>query len=205
MAIFKGNDIAGMVGPVVFLKLNGKGVIRTAPKQRNKNSWSDPQVNHRMRISNFAVFWKLKVPGESKQIFGLATKELNPYSLFLKTNLQAFSPDGTQVDPAWLHLSAGKLPLPHQFTAALVSGEPSKLQVTWQNDPVSRLAHPKDKLLMIIAAEGKYTSPIITGVTRNQENAILDLPAQFGNIEGVYLFFGDQERELYSEDMWFGL
>ena len=115
MAIFKGNDISGMVGPVVFLKLNGQGVIRKAPGSRSKNSWSAPQVNHRTRISNLALFWKQRVPDECKQIYALATKDLNAYSLFLKTNLPAFSPDGTQIDPAWLHLSVGKLPLPTSF------------------------------------------------------------------------------------------
>jgi len=203
MAIFKGNDISGMVGPVVFLKLNGQGVIRKAPGSRSKNSWSAPQVNHRTRISNLALFWKQRVPDECKQIYALATKDLNAYSLFLKTNLPAFSPDGTQIDPAWLHLSVGKLPLPHQLSAVPLPGDPSKLEVTWQNAPSSRLARPKDKLLMIISSEGKYTSPIITGAIRKQESAIIDLPAGLQKIEGVYLFFGDEERELYSEDEWF--
>jgi len=56
---------------------------------------------------------------------------------------------------------------------------------------------------MIISSEGKYTSPIITGAIRKQESAIIDLPAGLQKIEGVYLFFGDEERELYSEDEWF--
>jgi hypothetical protein len=205
MAIFKGNDIAGMVGPVVFLKLKDKGVIRSAPKQRNKSSWSDQQVMYRSKISRFAAFWNQAVPDECKQIFALAAKGMTAYNLFLKTNLPAFSPDGTQIDPAWLHLSVGKLPLPHQLSAARSLSDPSKIEVTWQNDPISRLARPKDKLLMIIAPDGEYSSPIITGAIRKQESAIINLPAGPGNTEGVNLFFGDEERELYSKDEWFGI
>jgi len=38
MAKVRGSDISGMIGPVVFLKLNGKGVVRSAPRERAKNS-----------------------------------------------------------------------------------------------------------------------------------------------------------------------
>jgi hypothetical protein len=203
MAIYKGSDIVGMVGPVVFFKLNGQGVIRRAPKQRRKDSWSDPQVKYRSKISQLALFWKQSVPDACKRIYALAAREMNAYGLFLKTNLPAFGPDGTQIDPAWLQFSTGKLPLPHQLSAFRLAGDSSKLHVTWQNDPVDPLTLPTDQLFVIITSDGRYTSPMLTGSLRQQENATIHLAAGMENIKGVYLFFGDEERALYSADLWF--
>ena len=205
MAKVKGGDISGMVGTLVFLKLNGQGVVRMAPKERPKNSWSDGQTMYRQKVSNLAAFWMKSVPSEIKQIFDLGAEKMTAYNLFLKTNLEAFHADGAQVDLEWLHLSVGKLPLPHKFKAMKAAGDPEKIEVSWQDDSGIGLARPKDELTMVVAHEGKFTNPIATGATRKQQTAVIQLPAEIGTIQGIYLSFSSKERGLYSADQWFGI
>lgn len=205
MAKVKGGDISGMVGALVFLKLNGKGVVRMAPRERSKNSWSEGQKMYRKKISNLATFWMQSVPREVTRVFELAAENMTAYNLFLKTNLPAFSVDGMQIDLEWLHLSAGKLPLPHKLRAARVAGDPEKIEVSWLDDSDIGLARSRDELMMVIAHQGKFTAPIATGAFRKQESAVIQLPAGMGTIQGTYISFASKERELYSADHYFGI
>jgi hypothetical protein len=205
MAKVKGGDVSGMLGTLVFLKLNGQGVVRMAPKERPKNSWSDGQTMYRQKVKNLAAFWMKSVPSDIKRIFDLGAEKMTAYNLFLKTNLEAFHADGTQVDLEWLHLSVGKLPLPHKFKAMKVAGDPEKIEVSWQDDSGVGLARSKDELTMVIAHDGKFTNPIATGAVRKQQIAVIQLPAGIGTIQGIYLSFASKERGLYSADQWFGV
>lgn len=208
MAKVKGGtdgSISGMIGQVVFFKLNGKSYARKAPVDRAKNSWSDGQVLYRKKVSKLAAFWKQSTPVIVRQIWHLAAEQMTGYNLFLKTNLPAFSPNGEDIDPEWFHLSAGKLPLPHKLKASKVEGDPDHVEVTWQDDSGIGLALPTDELTMVIAREGKFTTPVATGAVRNQGNAVIQLPTGTGPVQGIYLSFASVERELYSPDQYFGL
>jgi hypothetical protein len=205
MAKIRGSDISGLLGNLVFLKLNGKGVVRMAPQRRSKNSWSEGQKMYRKKVSNLAAFWIQSIPRDIRRIFDLASDEMTAYNLFLKTNLPAFSADGTQIDFEWFHLSAGKLPLPHKFRASRVSGDPEKLEVFWQDNSHVGLAGTRDELTMVIAHDGKIGSPISTGALRKQETAVIQIPEGLGTIQGIYLSFASKERELYSADQYFGV
>ena len=205
MAKVKGGDISGMVGALVFLKLNGKGIVRMAPKDRSKNSWSDGQKMYRVKVSNLAAYWTQSVPREVKRIFELASEHMTAYNLFLKTNVSAFSADGTQIDQEWFHLSAGKLPLPHKLRAARAAGDPEKIEVSWQDDSAVGLSGSMDELMMVIAHDGKFTSPIATGALRRQQTTVIQPPAGIRAIQGIYLSFASKERELYSADQYFGI
>jgi len=145
------------------------------------------------------------MPKEVKRVFALAAEHMTAYNLFLKTNLPAFSADGMQIDLEWFHLSAGKLPLPHQFKVVRAVGDPEKIEVSWLNNSGVGLARPKDELMMVIAHDGKFTTPIATGAIRKQETAVIQLPAGLGTIQGIYLSFASKERELYSVDQYFGI
>ena len=198
-------SISGMIGPVVFFKLNGKLYARKAPVRRAKNSWSNNQVLYRKKVSKLAAFWKLSIPVPTRQVWNLAAEAMTGYNLFLKTNLPAFSPDGMEIDPEWLHLSAGNLPLPHKLKAGRVADDPGQVEVAWQDDSGIGLAQPTDVMMMIIASEGKFTVPVATGAVRKQEKAVIQLPTGTGTVQGIYLSFAAKERMLYSPDQYFGL
>jgi len=208
MAKVKGGtdgSISGMIGPVVFFKLNGKSYARKAPVERAKNSWSNNQVLYRKKVSKLAAFWKLSTPVAVRQIWNIAAEQMTGYNLFLKTNLPAFSPNGMEIDPEWFHLSAGRLPLPHKLKASPMAGYPDKIKVTWQDDSGIGLALSGDALTMVIAHDGKFTTPVATNAVRNQGNAVIQLPAGTCAVQGIYLSFASVERKLYSPDQYFGL
>ena len=189
MAKVNGESITGMIGPVVYVNFNGKKYVRMAPRARSKGSWSEKQKMHRKRFSAINAFWRQFYYSPVKKIWNLAAEQMKGVNLFIKTNLPAFSADGSQIDLEWLHLSAGKLPLPHKLKAEMSAGDPEKVEVTWQNNSGSGHAKPNDELMMMIAHEGKFKGPIATGVIRKQQTAVIQIPAGIVTINLIYLFF----------------
>jgi hypothetical protein len=57
----------------------------------------------------------------------------------------------------------------------------------------------------MIVHEGKFKGPIATGLKRKQQTVVIQLPSGIGTIEGIYLFFGSDERGMYSADQYFGI
>ena len=198
-------SISGAIGGVVFYRMRGKSYARKAPGDRSKNSWSEGQRRYFTRFGKVAAFWGQSTPEAIKAIFDLAAENMTGYNLFLKTNLPAFSSDGSQIDFEWMHLSAGKLPLPHQLRAQRVAGDPEKVEVSWTDDTDEGLAVSRDVLMMTVVRDGKFTAPIATGVFRKQQSAVIQLPAGTGTVQGIYLSFASKERKLYSADQWFGI
>ena len=200
-----GGAISGMVGPVVFYNIKGKSFVRSAIKERAKNSWSLEQVIYRQKVSKTAALWKLLAKNPIRETYNLAAENMSGYNLFLKTNLPAFVGDGIQMDLERLHLSFGTLPLPLQLKAVAVEGDPTKWNVSWKDDSDIGLAQQSDKLVVVFAQDGKFSHPVSTGALRNQESAVIPFPESAGIVQGMYLSFASVERKLYSVDQYFGV
>ena len=200
-----GGNIAGGVGNLVFYSYNGNNYVRTAPGKRSGKSWTEKQLQNQKRFNALISFWRQFRFGPIKQIWRVAEEGKKCNCLFYETNAVAFGPDGTLMDKERLHFSAGKLPLPHLFTANRVPGDPDKIEVTWQYDEGNRMAWFDDELMMMVSNDGKFIGPIATGVIRKQESAVIQLPSGIGTVNGIYLFFGSDIRKLYSPDIYFGI
>jgi hypothetical protein len=50
-----------------------------------------------------------------------------------------------------------------------------------------------------------FKEPIATGVMRKTGEALIDLPADYENIEGIWLFFRAYKKDGYSGDQYFGI
>ena len=200
-----GEGLSGLIGNVIFYSYNGETYFRTAHKKRSKKSWSESQVLNRKRFAAIKAFWRQYGKLSIKEIWQVADAKTRGDNLFVRINSRAFGPDGTLVDPQLLHFSAGRLPLPHRFVAARTTGDPQEVEVSWVIDPVRGLGREDDQLMMMVAHEGKFKGPIATGAVRRQETAVIQLPSDIGTVQGIYLFFASGERNLYSEDLYFGL
>jgi len=208
MAILKGGfggGFSGLVGNAVIVQMEGKQVLRSRPGKRGKNGWSERQKMNWKRFSTVSAFWRQFRNTPIQKIWKSAEDSKRGLNLFIKANMPAYGPGGELVDPERLHFSAGRLPLPHKFTAVRDSVDPEKVVVSWQDDPGSGIAKPKDELMMMISNEGKFKGPIATGVFRKQQTAVIQLPAGIGAVQGIYLFFGSEERGMYSADQYFGI
>jgi hypothetical protein len=200
-----GEGLSGLVGNVVFFGYHGQTYVRVRPLNRSKNSWSERQLLARKRFSALKEFWGRFNYSLIQEIWKVAEVNVRGDNLFLKTNKVAFGPDGTLTDPERLHLTAGKLSLPAKLSAVRSSGDPSKLEVTWQDDPGSHLAWSDDELMMMVGHDLDFTGPVATGAKRKQQSAVIPIPVVPGTVHGVYLFFASTERKLYSPDQYFKL
>ncbi len=81
--------------------MRGKSYARRAPRERAKNSWSEGQRRYFTRFGKAAAFWRPSTPEVIKAIFELVAENMTGYNLFLKTNLPAFSADGSHIDFVW--------------------------------------------------------------------------------------------------------
>jgi hypothetical protein len=204
MAKVKQGFLTGVVGSVVTYSYYGEQYARSLPRKRSKGSWSEKQKMNRQRFSALSDFWSRFGTTLIEQIWKVAVERKRGINLFISTNSPAFGPDGTLVDIKRIHFSAGKLPLPHQLAAERSSGDPDKVEVTWEDDSGSALAGSDDELIMMIAYDGKFSArPIATGFTRKEGSAIISLPSGMGTAKGIYLFFASNKRQLYSPDEYF--
>ena len=206
MAILTGGvdgPISGLVGTVIGYKVGDQNIIRGKMKPRGKDSWSDKQVLHRKRISSVGSLWKELLTNPVRSSWKMASGLWPAYSLFLKTNLAAFSPDGTQIDHEYLHLSTGPLPLPHLLKAAVTEANSALWEVSWLNDSGKGLANLKDELLVMVVRDGKFSNPMATGSNRGDQFASVELPGGEGTVQGIYLSFASSDRASYSADRYF--
>ena len=207
MAVLKGGvdgPISGLVGTVICYKVDGVNYMRSKIGPRADGSWSEKQVLHRKRIAMVASFWKEFSNNPARLSWKAARGSWPAYSLFVKTNLAAFSADGTQIDLEYLHLSTGSLPLPHQLNASVSAGNPEVWEASWVNDSGKGLAKSQDELLVMVVRDGKFSNPIVTGAKRGDQSAAIQLPGGVGNVQGIYLSFVSSDRASCSMDQFFG-
>jgi hypothetical protein len=202
MAIIKGGGaLSGLVGNVVIANYkSGKTVLRKAPRKRKL---TEKQFQNLQRFSAVSSFWGQFKQSPIQQIWKVAEEGRRGNNMFINANAPAFSAEGVITDPERLHFSAGRLPLPHQFTAKRQPGDPQKVEVTWQDDSGKSLARNDDGLMIIVACSGKFTEPTATGATRKQKSAVITLPPVNGTIDAIWLYFASEKRKLYSPDQYF--
>jgi hypothetical protein len=198
-----GEGLSGLVGNVVFYSYKGETYVRSRPRKRAKNSWTEKQLLTHKRFAALKAFWGRFENSIIPDIWRVAEPNVRGDNLFLRTNKVAFGPDGTLTDPERLHLTAGALPLPGKLAAVRSASDPSILEVTWQDDPGSAIAWDDDKLMMMVGHDLDFTGPLATGAKREQESALIQIPVVPGSVHGVYLFFASESRKLYSQDQYF--
>ena len=204
MARIKGGVLKGKVGNVVYSEWKGIEVVKAAPN-RSKNSWSERQIMHRQRFKAIREYCGKYSRTLIPQIWNLAAEDGHGHNLFLKANSPAFALDGELTAFEKLHFSAGNLPLPQQITAKRLAGDPSKVEVIWTNDGNLSPAYAHDTLMMVAGYADHFSTPIATGVYRKKGEAVIDLPADFATITGIWLFFRTYEKDGYSWDQYFGI
>ena len=206
MARLKGGvdgPISGLVGTVVCYKVGDNNIIRSKMRPRGKDSWSDKQVLHRKRISSVGSLWKELSTNPVRASWRIASGLWPGYSLFLKTNLAAFSADGAHIDLEYLHISTGTLPLPHQLKASVSGDNPQVWEATWLNDSGKGLAMLNDELLVMVVRDGKFSHLLTTGSKRDDQSASIQLPGGEGTVQGIYLSFASGDKSSYSMDQFF--
>lgn len=123
------------------------------------------------------------------------------YSLFLKANMPAFAPDGTLEDAKKIQLSTGKLPFPPDLKVVRSGVNPNTIEVNWTRENLIGY-RMSDELMVISAAEGKYSEITFTGLLRKTlkgsfELPVPPMPTAPGHLH-IYLLFASKDRRDYS-------
>ena len=203
-----GDLFSGMIGNVVFFTRKKQSFVRAAPK-RKETEWTAEQQLHRQRFSQAVGLWRKLKNGMVPQIWNLGSQKMNGYALFLKANMPAFGVDGSLLDPKLLQLSVGKLSLPQKLEAKKAAGEGTRVEVTWQNDPLLSAVRLQDELMVVGSADGQYSEAMETGIKREAMSGTFELPAfPMPHAPGpvhLYLFFASSNGKGYTGSACFEL
>ena len=120
------------------------------------------------------------------------------YSLFLKSNMPAFGPDGTIKDAGKIQLSTRKLPFPPDLKAGRQLVGSSTIDVNWSREMTLKGFRSTDELMVISAAEGSYSELTATGILRKNLMGTFELPSLPHPATHIYLFFASMDRSYYS-------
>mgnify|MGYP001455812823 CR=1 FL=1 len=200
MAKIINGQLSGLLGAVVAVRTKNGAVLRSAPRERRK--WSFKQQQTWKRFLALTNLWNLFKYTQVQKIWKIADRGGRGINLFIQTNMPAFGTEGELMEVEKLHFSAGKLPLPHYFTA--VKNNPGEIKVSWDPDRQPGEGRGDDLLMMQAVQDEKFSIPVNTGVQRKSGSAVLQLPEGLENSQGVYLSFANEQREMYSEDQYFG-
>lgn len=191
-----GDYVSGKLGNVVFVQMNGKSYVRSAP-QRSINNWSSVQLMYRTRLKNISKIWNnIKTP-EIKNIWDRAAGDFNCYALFIQYNIHALSIAGLLIDPKLLKVSAGSLPVPFFKSNPVMN----KIAIFWQNDPNFKAERLNDRLLYMSYCNEKFSAITDLGVIRSDQGCVIDKPfadTDFG-LGYLFLFFANDNNTLFSE------
>ncbi len=194
-------QLSGVLGALVAVRTKNGPVLRSAPRKRNR--WSLKQKQTWKRFSALTNLWNTFKYTSLQKIWKIADQGGRGINLFIQTNMPAFGTEGELLEIGRLHFSAGKLPLPHYFTA--VKRNPREINVSWDPAPQPGEGRGEDLLVMQVVKDESFSYRINTVVQRKTGSAVLQLPPEFENSPCVYLSFANEKREMYSADQYFGL
>ena len=170
-----GEMVSGKIGNVVFVTINDKSYVRSAP-MRKKDSWTGLQQLYRQRISSIAALWRSIPYGALRSSWSAVSPELNGYASFVKANMGALAIDGSLIDPTRLTLTQGKGEIPQLLKAQREAPLSPVIGVSWQNDPNSPPERLKDALWAIPFDGNHFSAPMDTGLKRADLSGTFILP-----------------------------
>lgn len=200
MAKIQEDFLSGTIGPVVAAKWKDIKYLRTLPKGRKSEDWSDKQKAHRKCFAAVNAFAKSSRSSLIKPIWNLAAYgHFSGYNLFIKANKPAFEPAGELSDPRLLKLTTGNLPLPLNIEAVFKRNKSVSVEISWENPSSLEIENNSDQLMVIFYRKGFFTKPIETGFTRDKKDVEIILPEEWRDIKCVFVFFKNKKGDDYSD------
>jgi len=202
-----GDCVSGKLGNVVFVQSKGNSYVRTAPL-RKANNWSTSQVLYRKRLSNISALWRSISSPEIKNIWNLASSEMNGYAYFIKKNIPALTIAGDLIDPLLISATDGKLTFP-PFTLEREVNPSNTVHISWVNDPNLKPVRLTDHLMVMSYGPDPDSyrdyqdvfSPVCdTHFKRNDTTGVVIKPPLHGStfISHLFFFFASADQLLYS-------
>ncbi|HLN75015.1 MAG TPA: hypothetical protein VK205_17105 [Prolixibacteraceae bacterium] len=196
------SDLSGKADGRVYVQFKGGVYTRRLPKW-NKDSWTPGMLQNLERFKSINAFCALFKDSLIPQIWNGLDPRMSGYALFLKTNKEAFGPDGSLLNAKKIRLSIGNLSFPEGFEARRSDMDENRIEVKWPKQMHVGGIHLFDELMVISCVDGQYSEITPTGIVRNDLGGTFSLssspmpPAQ-GPVH-LYLFFASPNHRDYSE------
>jgi len=196
--------LSGKIGDKVYVQRYGKTYVRTAPK-RIKDVSTPAMLLNQKRFKEIMRYCGQFKNGLIPQVWNPAAVNTSGFRLFQKVNSPAFAKDGSLLDPKLIKLSTGSLPLPKGFTAGRAQAGSSVINMSWEQDLHLGGIHLQDELMVVSAGAGLYSALLETGIVRNALHGSFELPALAAPATHIYLFFGSNDKQEYTESVCFDI
>jgi len=195
-----GGRLSGLIGNAVFAGDN----VRVRPRKRRADEWTPAQKSQRSRYRAVVDLYKKLRNVLIMPVWKCAAQNgLTAYNLFISENMAAFDTEGKIKDPTLLKMAIGELPRPFNMTASINISDPTKVDITWENDEVIDLDRETDHLVAVFYNGQRFSRPVSTEFLRKDEAASLEFPEKYGPGSYVYVFFGNSRKDAYCES-WVG-
>ena len=195
-----GGRISGRIANIVY----AKDVARSRPRKRKASEWTPAQKLQRLRYRAVVDLYRKLRNSVIYPVWKHIDKiGYTAYNLFISENMAAFDTEGKIKDPSMLKLAIGELPRPFNMSAVINSGEPTKVEISWENDEAIDPERELDHLVAVFYNGKRFSRPVSTEFLRKEEAATLAFPENYGPGSYVYIFFGNRRQDAYCES-WVG-
>lgn len=199
MARYDKNSNSGIIGKLGPLVLTSDSV-RTKPRKRTANNWSDKQKAQRNRMREVAsLYKKLKYPIIEYVWLKTMQSARVAYNNFVKHNMDAFDRNGVLADPLMLKLTIGELKLPYNMTTMMSKLNNNILHINWENNLPKEWEGGNDSLMGIFYNGDSFSVPLDFKACRKDNHSVITLPEEFSKGFYLYLFFISPDKTKISD------
>lgn len=202
MAVVKNGRLSGAIGPVVATSWKGQECVRSRPVRRDFTESTERQEANRKSfkaVNNLAQYVKTLL---INPIWNISEKgNMSGYNRFIKENKKAYNGEGKLIDPRMLKLTVGNLPFPLNIKMNCHRQDKLVAEISWENPTGIDEWHNSDQFCCILFAKGKPRQLIETEFTRNDQQAILELPDLQGEEFCLFVFFRNVEGSRFSDSL----
>lgn len=196
MGKIKNGVLSGKVGSMVF----AGNIVRSLPRHRSANSWSQDQKSQRGKIRAVAKLYRSLRTRVVTPIWKRNKLEgLTAYNQFVQSNIKAFNKSGELADPGKLCLSRGVLDNP--FELSTLTKDENRIVLRWQSDSLDSPERDKDELLAVFFNGKNFSEIIDLGYNRSDDSANIVYPEGFSTNDYMYVFFGNRKWDKFSESI----
>jgi len=177
---------------------SGKTVIKSKPRRRKADEWSDKQRQARVRFNALSYFAFANKTAVINPIWNLSPENRHTgYSLFMKHNSKAFGAIGELTDASLVNVSNGSLPVPTNIS--IKKGEAKKtFDISWSQDEFNFKNQHEDTLVYALLVEDTMIEVNYTNIKREALCSSIEVKEDEDFNDYIYIFFTNKDRTAFS-------
>lgn len=176
----------------------GITVLRSKPRRRKADEWSEKQKQARERFSIISRFAYANKKSMIEPIWNLSPEiRHSGYNLFKKYNNEAFGATGEINDPSALYASNGSLALPIGIDINICK-EKLAFELSWTKDKYNYKNQYEDTLVYATLIDNLIFDIVYTDVKRKDLSSVIKIKEYEDLNDYIYIFFTNKDRSAFS-------